>query len=178
LSTAVRVATEAGLWLYIRGLHQLMAMPADLVERALLVDEAPPPQWPEAIGPAIAPAGCVGRLSIRGSAYGAWDLGLLLGGEAARRSWILLRLPHAGAAVPVALRTDECLHVGVLPRLRRLELPAGVLPERRLFRAAFPAADAGGARGSASLVGLEMDLGSLLSDYELEFTNELVRHDA
>jgi hypothetical protein len=177
VSTAARVATEAGLWLYVRGLHRLMAMPADAVERALLVDETPGPSWPPAIGPAIAPPGCLGRLTVRGTAYGAWDLGRLLGSEEARRSWILLRLLHGEERLPVALRTDECVHVGVLPRLRRLELPAGVHRGRSVFRAAFPIADAGGGRSSGDLVGLEMDLGRLFTDYELLFTSELLRQD-
>jgi hypothetical protein len=177
VSSAAPVATETGLWLYVRGLHRLMAMPASIVERALLVDETPGPSWPPAIGPAIAPPGCLGRLAVRGVSYGAWDLGRLLGSEEARRSWILLRLPHGEERLPIALRTDECLHVGVLPRVRRLEIPPGVHRGRTVFRAAFPAADAGGAKGSGALVGFEMELGGLFTDYELEFTSELLRHD-
>ena len=175
-TAAVRVAAESGLWLYVRGLERLMAMPAEVVERALLVDEAPEPDWPEP-RPIEAPHGCLGRLVVRGAAYGAWDLGRLLGGEAAHRSWILLRLPRGGQTYPVALRADECLHVGALPPGRRLELPPGTLRGRAVFRAAFPAAEARGAHGRGALVGFEMDPGALFGDDELEITRALARLD-
>jgi hypothetical protein len=170
--------SEGGLWLYLRGGGRVLALPADQVERALLTDEVAAPRWPPALGPALAPRGCVGLVGVRGVDYGAWDLGTLLGTPEAERAWILLRLARPEGVAAVALRTDECLHVGALASERRLPLPPGILHGRAPFRTAFPLPESAGARGDGSLVGLELDLARLWTDYELEFTGELLRQAA
>jgi hypothetical protein len=137
-----------------------------------------PPQRPDAFGMHGPPAGCLGVLTVRGTRYGAWDLGGLLGTEPARRAWILLQPALADGVLPLALRTDECVHVGPPPHGRRLPLPPGAVGRRSACRSVFAAVRVPALHASAGSVGYELDLASLWSDGECEATRDLLRRAA
>lgn len=175
---AAPVALDLGLWLYLRCAERLLAVEAGSVERALLLDEVPAPDWPDTFGVTDAPPGCLGVLDVRGAAYGAWDLGTLLGSDPARRAWILLQPAFEGAPLPLAVRTDECVHVGPPPRGPRLTLPPGALGRRSAWRTVFAAARVPALHAPAASVGYELDLAQLWSRDERGITRELLRRAA
>jgi hypothetical protein len=175
-AAAPALVSDLGLWLYVRGADRLLAIDAGGIERALLLDEAPAVESPALLGMADAPASCLGVLLVRGCAHPAWDLGVMLGGAPSRRAWILFEAGLAHETLPVALRTDECLHVGRPPAGRRLALPAGVLGRRRACRSAFVATRVAGLHAEAGAVGYDLDVRGLLDRSERERSLELVRH--
>ena len=161
---------STGLWLYLRCDDRLLAIAAESIQRALLVEEAPPPQLP----PLGAPSGCLGLLQMHGDRHVAWDLGVLLGLSPARRAWILLRAPHEEGPLAVALRTDDCLHVGAFPHAAALPLPAGILRLRPVFPRAFPVSDVPALHGAPTPVGFELDLDRLWTEEERTAMRDLL----
>jgi hypothetical protein len=161
------VVSDAGLWLYVRCDEHLFAIAAEPIERALLVDEAPPPQL--ALG---VPTGCLGLLEAHGARYVAWDLGQLLGLAPSRRAWILLHVPHVDGPQALALRTDDCLHVGLFPHAEAIAIATGVIRTRPAFPRAFPTSAVRALHGAAA-VGFELDLARLWTDDERARTHDL-----
>jgi hypothetical protein len=168
-------ASDLGLWLYVRCADRMLAVDAGCVERALLLEEAPPPDASPLGGGDPLP-GCVGVLWVGGSSYGAWDLGEMLGISPARRAWILLRPDFEDGSVALALRTDECLHVGPPPAGPRLALPPAVVGRRAATRSVFAATRVPALPARPGVVGYELDLASLWSAEERRLTREMLSH--
>lgn len=74
-------------------------------------------------------------LQVGARRFAAWDLADMLGIPSAPKAWVLLKIPSARGAVPIALRTGECL--AVEPTGEALIMPAGLFRRRG---AAFPRA--------------------------------------
>ena len=171
-------AASLDLWLFVRCHDRLLAFAADWIERVLLPEDVPPVRPAAAMGLAqtAASAACLGSIELDGVAYPAWDLGLLLGLPAVAKAWILLRLPRLQGTLPLALRTDECLHIGPLPARQTSRLPPGIVGTRpRAYRCAFTAAVLRAKQRPETPVGLEIDLGGLWTDDELSVAEELRR---
>ncbi len=102
---------------------------------------------------------------IGGQDYCPWNLGTMLGLEPTSGAWILLRVPHHGTEVRLALEIDACLLVKPVVEVNWLP------PE--LFRArthaitgAFPLGQV--LPGAVEAIGLTLDAGVLWTAEELE----------
>jgi hypothetical protein len=162
----------SGLRLYVRCHDRLLAIEASSIERVLLVDEAPDVSPPVTFGVSFrAPLAALGVLALAGTAWAAWDLGLLLGEQPAERAWILSRV----GPLPLALRTDRCLHVSAAAPSRRMALPAGIFRARPgLVRAAFAASSLRIAGLEQAPIGLDVDVARLLTPEERVFSQEVL----
>jgi hypothetical protein len=98
--------------------------------------------------------------------FAAWDLGQLLGLGAVSGAWVLLRVSHAGADLPLALRTGRCFSVQELPRL--VKLPPAIFQARRAAIAEGFAAAAVKQAHTTVTVGLSLDPARLWTRPELE----------
>jgi hypothetical protein len=174
VSVNAAAMVDLGLWLYVRCADRILGIDAGTVERALLLDEVDPPAS-AALADLDAPGG-LGCLDVRGVRYGAWDLGLVLGGAPARRAWILLHATFPEGPLPLALRTDECLHVGPPPRGRRLPLPPGAVGRRAAWRSVFAAARVPALHAEPGAVAYEIDLARLWTDDERRLTRAMLSH--
>lgn len=155
---------EAGeLSVFVKCHDATVAIATRWVERLVLAEEgrllpprreSPPPQ------PGVQLAEIGGRI------YAAWDLGKMLELPPQDAAWVLLRIPHAGRELPLALRTGVCLIVQPLHSVVRL--PAGLYRSRRLaLSGAYPTRSLKG-RISSALVGLRLDPLSLWTPQELD----------
>jgi len=98
----------------------VLALPVRRVERLVLSEEVS--VLPERQGVAIAVAG--------GQRYAAWNLGWLLELPPLDTAWVLLRVPHEGAELPLALSTGRCLLVAPLAQGVVASLPLGLFRGR------------------------------------------------
>jgi hypothetical protein len=167
-------AAPQALWLYVRCGDRLLAASTEHVERALLVGEAAAPRPAAELGLTGVPRACLGILDVGGAAHAAWDLGLLLGMAPARRAWVLVRLPGMEGPTALALRTDECVHVGP-PRIDTLALPLGALRAHGAVRAAFATAGDHALQTGSAPVGYWVDLDALWSGNERHLSRELLQ---
>jgi hypothetical protein len=105
-------------------------------------------------------------VDVEGEKFAAWDLGLLFGLRPLGSAWILLDVPWRGGAVPIALRTGQCL---VVDRVRpQASLPAAAFRARgRAFLGAFDAAAFVTGKVDTGTFGVLVDPTSLLDDAEL-----------
>jgi hypothetical protein len=105
------------------GCHQhVVSMPARRVERLVLQDEVRLCRSRDGVGAvSVVQAGSV--------KYAAWNLGRMVELPPSTGSWVLLRVTHQGAELPLALAVGACLVVG--PLARRTPLPPGLFRERR-----------------------------------------------
>lgn len=138
-----------------------LAIPIKRVVRLLTYDDlAESPELPRR-----APNEPRGVVKASGQLYAHWDLETLMDLPPLRASWMLLRIPHAGTEVPVALSTGPCRIVHALGALT--PLPPGAFQARRsAIWAAFAAPPT--PDGRTSPVGLCIDLLRLWSSAELE----------
>ncbi len=137
-------------------LHQLVvAIPARWVSRLVL-----PHEVRNLREPVDEPAGLPAVVECAGVAHAAWDLGLLLGEPEVSGAWFLMRIPHRGKILALALRTGECLAVAATPKA--FELPPRAFERRPL---AIGRAFTGQlARGG----GLILDVSHLWTEAELD----------
>ena len=140
----------------------LGALPTRWVERLVLplqtkdVVEPSPPDAEE-----LAP----GVLDVAGTRYASWHMASLLELGIEATAWVLLRVPHLGSEVPMALGTGECLFVA--PLGATIPLPPGVFRIRpQALSHAFPTTPLGD-RAMGSSVGLVLDPARLWTTSEL-----------
>lgn len=134
----------------------VLALPVRRVERLLLSDEVT--VEPERQGVSIAVAG--------NQRYAAWNLGALLELAPFATAWVLLRVPHEGAELPLALSTGRCLLVAPLTQ-GVSSLPPGLFRGRnRALWGTFPVTGVEGAKLSG-VMGLCLDPLHLWSPEEL-----------
>jgi hypothetical protein len=151
------------LCVFVRTQDHVCAIAVRWVERLVL---------PEEVDAVKARAGNTDRalmgrdlVDVDGKAYAAWDLGPMLEQAPLDKAWVLMRLPHEGAEVPLALRTGRCLAVQTLKSIT--PLPGGLFRGRRsAIGGAFPANAVKGGLGEA-LVGLWLEPSRLWAPAEL-----------
>jgi hypothetical protein len=179
MSTALappRDAMGSDLRLFVRCHEHVLAFDAAWIERILLVEEAGVLEPPAALGVyPQAPRACLGVLTAGDALWAAWDLGRLIGLPSVRVAYLLVRQPHGGRTVRLALRTDRCLHVGRLPGARLLPLPPGLARARPgLVRGAFPMEPLKLRQQGETPVGLDLDFARLWEASEIAFAQELL----
>jgi hypothetical protein len=141
----------------------VVALPADRIERLLPADEARIRET----DPGSVPGACVGVLVAEQRAYGAFDLGLILGLPPQAAAYVLVEAEAQGGPLPVALRTGPCLTVCALPPSERKPLPRPLARARRgLLAASFrtPAMTRG--RTALSPLGIALSFDALLLEEE------------
>lgn len=138
------------------------ALPTRWVDRLVLpiqTRDVIPPSPPDA--EELAP----GVLDVAGARYASWQLSSLLELDIPHVAWVLLRVPHLGSEIPMAIGTGECLFVA--PLGATISLPPGVFRIRsQALSSAFPAEKLGD-RAQGSTVGLVLDPGRLWTTSEL-----------
>ena len=138
----------------------VVSMATRRVERLVLADEVE-----------VAPAKAAGQGNVQvvrvgKSRYAAWNLGRMFELNPLKGSWVLLKIPHAGAELPMALAVGRCLLVSPVKDVT--PLPPGVFRARRsALWGAFPCASIQGKLGGA-LMGLCLDPLRLWTREELE----------
>jgi hypothetical protein len=145
-------AATAGELFVVVACHDLVcAVATRWIARLLLIDEV------EAPGADV--------VLVGGRRWAAWDLGRMLGLPPLDHAWVLLNVPHAGAELPIALRTGPCLTVQ--PIAAFTALPEGLFRARRgALPAAFPASEIKGR--TDALFGLCFDPARAWTSTELE----------
>ena len=137
-------APELSVFLECHGF--VLAMPIRRVERLVLSEEVTVKS--ESQGVPIAVAG--------NQRYAAWNLGRLLELPPLDTAWVLLRIPHEGAELPLALSTGRCLLVAPLNQ-GVSSLPPGMFRERHnALWGTFPVQGIKGAK-LAGVMGLCLD---------------------
>lgn len=133
----------------------VVAIPVRFVTRLVLNEDVTP-----------AADGRAGLVQSGGELFFASNLGALFDLPALGEAWVLLRLPHAGGRVPLALRTGACLMVRAVSV--EAPLPHGLFKTRgEAITGAFVADASRGYEGEA-LYGLLLDIGKLWTGAELE----------
>jgi len=103
--------------------HQLVCvLPARWIERLVMPDEV------ASIAPVSAEAHAPPLVLVGEKHFAAWNLGVLLGLAPLDAAWVLLRVPHKGATLPIALHTGACLVVQ--PLAPGVSFPAGAFRAR------------------------------------------------
>jgi hypothetical protein len=82
----------------------VLAMPVRQIERLVLSEEVVLTRRSQGVPIAVAGS----------TRYAAWSLGRLLEVGPLETAWVLLRLPHEGGELPLALSTGRCLLVAPL----------------------------------------------------------------
>jgi hypothetical protein len=137
----------------------VLAMPVRQIERLVLSEEVE--VTPRSEGVPIAVAG-----STR---YAAWSLGRLLEVGPLETAWVLLRLPHEGGELPLALSTGRCLLVAPLTQ-EVSALPPGLFRGRQAaLWGTFPVSRVKGSK-LTGVMGLCLDPLHLWSSHELELS--------
>jgi hypothetical protein len=150
-------ASELGVFVECR--EVVLGLAARWVERLVLPDVVVKGPEPASAGKRRRPVVSVGERR-----YAAWDLGSMLGLSPVARAWLLLRVPHAGGELPIALRTGACLVVRELGGLTAL--PAGMFTLRaHALGRAFAVERVAPGRGRS--VGLYLDVPRLWAESEL-----------
>jgi hypothetical protein len=102
--------------------HHVLSMPARRIERLVLSEEVRVCRTKASAGPVpVIQAGQV--------RFAAWNLGRMVEMPTAKGAWILLRITHEGAELPLALGVGQCLLVGNLKR--STSLPPGLFRGRQ-----------------------------------------------
>jgi hypothetical protein len=131
------------------------ALPAKWVERLVL-----PAEVAAVAATTAAPLVLVGERQ-----YAAWNLGTLLELPPLADAWALLRVPHGGHDLPIALSMGTCLVVQRLPKAT--PLPAGAFRARAgALSGAFATVGVRG-RATTAALGVWLDPSRLFSDDEL-----------
>lgn len=129
-----RRAEEARELCVVLGCHHLIcALPTSWVDRLVLPDEV----TVEAQDASAAPGRSWQVIRAGEKRYAACNLGTLFGLPPLDAAWVLMRVPHRGFELPVALQTGACLVVQHLPP--GLALPPGAFRARAgAISAVFP----------------------------------------
>lgn len=150
-----RVEAQSELCLVVACHTFVAAIPVRFVTRLVLNEDVTP-----------APVGGPALVQSAGEPFVAANLGTLLDLPPLREAWVMLQVPYAQGAVPLALRTGACLVV----RDVRVEapLPSGLFKARgEAMRGAFVADASRGFNGGA-LYGLLLDVTKLWTRAELD----------
>jgi hypothetical protein len=162
-STAEPSTEKTELCVFIHCGDFVGALPTHWVDRLVLpiqTRDIIPPSPPDA--EELAP----GVLDVAGQRYASWDLSSLLELDVPHVAWVLLRVPHLGSEIPMAIGTGECLFVA--PLGATIPLPPGVFRIRsQTLSHAFPASVQLGDRAGGSSVGLVLDPARLWTTTEL-----------
>ncbi|MBK6694666.1 MAG: hypothetical protein IPG50_21015 [Myxococcales bacterium] len=158
-------ADKAELCVFLQCGDFVGALPAQWIDRLVL-----PIQTQTLIVPAEADAEELspGLLEVAGQRYASWQLGALLELDIPQIAWVLLRVPHLGSEVPMAVGTGECLFVA--PLGATIPLPPGVFRIRpQALSHGFPSSQLGdrAGPGTQSAVGLVLDPSRLWTTSEL-----------
>jgi len=148
--------------------HVVCALPIPSIDRLTLPEAAQRLVIPSRTADAATASGepLPAVVQVGDERFAAWDLGLMLGLRPLAKSWVLLRVSHAGKQVPIALRAGPCLAVQNVRKL--MKLPPGIFRARRAaLTDGFAAAATKGIRHHAS-VGLFLDPVRLWEDHELQ----------
>jgi hypothetical protein len=131
-------------------LHELVAsIPARWITRLVLPSEV-----------SLLTAGAPDVVEFAGTRHAAWDLGALLEIPPLVGAWLLMRVPHRGRVMPIALRTGECLAVATSPK--SVGLPSRLLRRReQALGRAFATKEGDGC-------GVVIELAHLWSNVELD----------
>lgn len=138
------------------------ALPTRWVERLVL-----PIQTKDIVEPSLPDAEelAPGILDVGGQRYASWQMSSVLELPIDHVAWVLLRVPHLGSEIPMALATGECLFVA--PLGATILLPPGVFRIRpQALSHAFPTVQLGGRAGDTT-VGLVLDPARLWTTSEL-----------
>jgi hypothetical protein len=158
MAMAERSLTEPSVFLECHG--ALLALPSRRVVRLVLREEV-------TLKPSSIPG--VPLAVVGGRAYTAWNLGQLLELPPVDAAWVLLRIPHEGAELPLALATGRCLLVAPLGR-EATSLPPGLFRGRHnALWGAFSLAGLGHGK-LAGVMGLCLDPLRLWSRQELSLS--------
>jgi hypothetical protein len=124
--------------------HQfVISIPTRRVERLMLADEV-------RVCRPRAGAGAVPVVQSGNVKFAAWNLGRMVELPVVKGAWILLRLTHEGAELPMALGVGRCLFVG--PQRQATALPPGAFKDRRsALWATFPTAAVSDRLGEAQM---------------------------
>lgn len=137
------------------------ALPTRWVQRLVL-----PIQTKEIVAPAAPDAEELtpGVLEVSGQRFASWHMASVLELEMDQVAWVLIRVPHLGSEIPMALGTGECLFVA--PLGATIALPPGVFRIRpQALSHAFPTGHLAG--GHENSVGLVLDPARLWTTSEL-----------
>lgn len=138
------------------------ALPTRWVERLVL-----PVQTKDVVAPSAPDAEelAPGILDVGGVRYASWQMSSLLELGIGHVAWVLLRVPHLGSEIPMALGTGECLFVA--PLGATIPLPPGVFRIRpQALSHGFPTVQLGERAGDTT-VGLVFDPARLWTTTEL-----------
>jgi hypothetical protein len=159
---SLKAAPELGV--LVRLHHLLVAIPIGTVSQLVLSSAITVMRRSEPDCPALS--------DVAGTAHAAWDLGELLGLPPAAEAWVLLKLPHAGTEVRIALGTGACLAVDEIPK--HVRLPShGPTTRAAGIRGGFEPRPSFATKGIA--FGLVIEPTALLSRRELELSTALLR---
>lgn len=129
------------------------------IDRLLLADQV-------TAEPTKAGSGAVPILRVGDIRYAAWNLGKMLEVQPFKDAWVLLKVPHQGSELPLALGVGRCLLVSSVRDVTAL--PPGVFRSRRAaLWGAFPTASIKGTL-SGAVMGLCLDPLRLWTGDELE----------
>jgi hypothetical protein len=119
-----RLANQVGvdLSLFFACHHHLLCLPVRRIERLVLGDEA-------VVVKTSSEARSVPVVKVGGLACAAWNLGRMFELPALKQAWVVMRVPHAGAEVPIALAVGRCFLVGQVNDVS--PVPPGLFRERR-----------------------------------------------
>lgn len=142
--------------------HQhLLCLPVRRIERLVLGDEA-------VLVKTSSEARSVPVVKIGGVACAAWNLGRMFELQPVKQAWVVLRVPHAGAEVPIGLAVGRCYFVGQVNDVS--PVPPGLFRERRsALWGTFPRQAIKGDLGETEM-GLCIDPLRLWSRQELELS--------
>lgn len=110
---------------------------------------------------------CPPVAEIAGQTWVAWDMGLLVRHETARKAWLLFQLPYEGQQLSLALRVGSCVAVAEIRE--RHPLPPGILAKRSgAFQACFwVSPELGLGAAHESRLGLCVDVRRLFTPQEM-----------
>jgi hypothetical protein len=152
-------ADEDALSVYFECQKHVLSMSTRYVEQLVLADDLRRCRT-------SAGAGAVPVVQLGTAKFAAWNLGRMFELPASRGAWILLRLTHEGAVLPMALAVDRCLLVAA--QRDATVLPSGLFRARaQALWATFPTA-AVADRLAGAVSGLCLDPLALWTRAELD----------
>lgn len=148
-------------WVYFECQHHVFATSISAIEQLVLADEVKRLRTRAAATTTAVPV-----VQVATRRYAAWNLGRMLELNASSSAWILLRIQHAGAELPLAVAVDRCLMVG--PERQVTPLPPSMFRLRSNAMSGVFAADDFETDGVAAVAGFCMKPEALWTDAELE----------
>ena len=154
--SAVTAISQGELSIMVR-LHEVVAaIPARWITRLVLPTEVEP-----------LTEGAPSVVKCADVRYAAWDLGSMLEEAPLSGAWLLMRVPHRGRFISIALRTGECFAVAPAPKAVSIPPRALRRREKALGRAFTSAGGAG--------CGLVVDVSHLWTNVELDASERALK---